>query len=709
VPTMDLSAGGFVAHDALAAVAFFAAMWCAGYAAYSWAVALFPTDRFLAQICHGTVFFWASLVGSAFLLGSFGYLQSYLLLTVVAAVAAASLRFLRAWSRPQPDPREEKGSRSDIAVWGVVFIGMAAFVVENGLLRFPFEFDTINYHLPLIDQWLQAGSLYAPAAGRWSNPGNNEITGLWLVGPFSGDFLVHLNNLMPAVLLACASVELARVVGLRVFWPHLFGLCSVVHFVVLKQLIDCENDVAVAACFFASLFYACRYWRALGSADLCMAAAALGLLMGIKFYAWCYAGLVFGICTLVVCCRHGWSRACKTALVLSLGLALFGGYWYVRNYCVTGSPLYPRQFNGHADVLSRIYPQVSTSSFFGNRDPELLPLYATAIWHKMGLVHLTAFLLAPLSLGWCLVAGAHRFATRRASCDGLDRLAVAAVLVGTGLLLGMTPFAVENRPGTLNQLRMQYCPIRYGLCFLNMSAFAFFLVVSDLHELWYRGGQGPALASSSTRSRLPRLDIFLLVSIVLAAAIIGHLVVLARESYIGQMSNWPATALLGGNVLLALGNVLLIGWLFPGSRAFIKVGVLVGALAVWTTGCVFLSERWHTGHAAHYSKAQVLGLHECSLPAGSKVCSLRTLDYPLFGSHRQVKVYRPMFVESPEWLMDYLQRHEIEFVSIPVLEEARGLQGFSDCCMRYPDVFERMSDNHLSALFAVRRERLALR
>ena len=55
----------------------------------------------------------------------------------------------------------------------------------------------------------------------------------------------------------------------------------------------------------------------------------------------------------------------------AVGMLLFGGSWYLRNWLLTGSPLYPKEFLRHPDVLSQIYPDVARTSFFGNRNPAL--------------------------------------------------------------------------------------------------------------------------------------------------------------------------------------------------------------------------------------------------------------------------------------------------------------------------------------------------
>src|SRR5205814_1608244 len=131
-------------------------------------------------------------------------------------------------------------------------------VITSGLLRFPGDWDTLMYHLPLVDKWLQARGLYIPDFSHWYNPGNHELLALWLAAPFSGDFLTALCNIPSVVLLAAGAGELARQSGLSRAWCNLMALAVLANFVVVKQLTDAENDVAVAALFLACLAYALR-------------------------------------------------------------------------------------------------------------------------------------------------------------------------------------------------------------------------------------------------------------------------------------------------------------------------------------------------------------------------------------------------------------------------------------------------------------------
>ncbi|MBI3462296.1 MAG: hypothetical protein HY000_04440, partial [Planctomycetes bacterium] len=347
-----------------------------------------------------------------------GALAGYTLLIGVAGLAAIALRWDSRLARPSdaPMPAAADSQRCWLLLWGVIVSLWIGHVVTSGLLRFPMDWDSLMYHLPMIVQWLHAGSLYAPDCAHWSFPGNNELIGLWMVAPFSGDFLISLINLPAAILLAAAAVELGRCIGLSPPMRHLAALAVVSHQVLVQHLINQKNDLAVAGFFLAALSYGLRYLHGGRRPDLVLGGLSLGLLAGVKWFALGYAAVAWAVIVLVSATpplppfarggKGGWRTAGRVAVAWTLGALVCGGYWYVRNAVVTGSPFYPMGLTSASDVAAQLYP-VSwwTTTYLGNRSPELWPLTLAAITNRMGVCHLLAFLAMPLSAAWLIAAG----------------------------------------------------------------------------------------------------------------------------------------------------------------------------------------------------------------------------------------------------------------------------------------------------------------
>jgi hypothetical protein len=540
-------------RDALAAPCWLLVNILACAAGWKWARRLFPRDSYLELIGHTVIFFWTGIVAAGTALGATGLLSGPALLLTGAALALGALAALRL--RPcktqwLPIPLDH-GERWWLALWAVLLAFWIGDIITEGLLRFPMDFDSLSYHIPLVNHWLQTGSLYTTACARWANPGNNELLALWMVAPFSGDFLISLNNLPTVVLFACASVGFAKQLALPRPLAHLAGLAFVGNHVVLRQLVDTENDVAVAACFFAALGYTFKSIRCRGVAPLLLGALSLGILAGIKYYAVGYAALVLAVWVLWTARREGWRVSLGVLLAGVAGVLALGGYWYLRNLCATGSPLFPRELFKHPDMLAQIYPDVAHTSFFGNNRPELLNLYLKAIWRMTGPCQLIGFILVPVSLAWLLGTAARSVFQRHNAAPAEARFVLAVLLAGTGLLLGSTPFAVEDDPGTLNQMRWQYCPVRYGLCFLSTATLAALILVQDLCFTAPVTKSGTSVGPQERRRRalLP-----MLACLALAGAIVFALTKSWRALALNQIS---ALLIAADLVLIALNLVMI--------------------------------------------------------------------------------------------------------------------------------------------------------
>jgi hypothetical protein len=677
-------------------------------AAWKWARTLFPRDPWFEVLGHTIILGWGCIVAVAFALSLAGALAGPLLLTAVTGCALAALlwhRLARLAARESPSPPRTGLGWS--CCWAVLLAFWLGHVVVDGLLCFPIDWDSLAYHIPLIDQWLHAGSLYAPDCARWSSPGNSEVLGLWMVAPFSGDFLVHLNNLPATLLLAGAAVGLGLRLGLSRALAHLGGMALVCNLIVLKQLVDVENDVAVAACFFAAALYIVRSAEEGGAGNAVLAAVSLGLLAGVKFYASGYAVLAGACWVLLAFATRRWRGAAVALLAGLAGAAAFGGYWYIRNLVVTGSPLYPKDFFRHPDLLAMIYPDSASTSFLGNNRPELLGLYLEAIWKMTGPCQLFGFVLAPLAAIWLVASGLWLCFRRAGPAQARARLALALLLCGSGVLLAITPFAVEDVPGTLNQVRWGYCPVRYGLCFLSLATLAALLFLQDALApgwRWYRGLPGLGWRRWACRALRALL---VLPYLALAGAILYQL--LWPERRLEMELDRVNCFLIGGNLLLMLVVGLLVRFLWPKVKTRLAIGLVAAAVLAVAWGCDLLAERWHRGFTRHYDRLLGGGGFRALAKDNSaevRVCALYHRCYPFFGSQRQYRVCQPEFVFSPEWLMGYFQQEGVTVVGAKWHPPWRAFQGFEECFARQPEAFTTISETHELVIFVIDRQRL---
>lgn len=633
-----------------------------------------PEGDVAAHAVHGIVVCWGVAVASALALGAVGVLAGGSLLAVVAAFSC----LLRACiSRAAPavtgsvDPSACRTGWGWPLAWSVVLTFAVVHSIMLGVLILPDDWDTLMYHLPLVDQWLSTGSLYTPDASHWSHPGNNEILALWMVAPFSGDFLAALNNLPAVALLGFATVGLGAGIGLSRPFRHLCGMAVICNSIVLHQLTNADNDVASAALLMACAGYGVRFSRQGRAADLILYAIALGLLAGIKYYSLGYAGVAWVTVALLAFARG--SRAGFAATVAGLaGLAMFGGYWYFRNWLVTGRPLYPLGLGGVGDAHRLLYPAMWQSSLLGNGRPELVPLAAAALSRWTGPFSLAAVAGLPLWLAWLLASGRSRLRSAGVASEGPARLALCALTASSGLVFAVTPFCVEDIPGTLNQLKWGATPARYGLGFLSLALLGPMAMLGDLSRLvasWL--GTCLKIGLLGTAGRWMAVNAM---SVALAAALSSQFVCILR----GNDSEARYSPILGTSVddldALLVVNILCYALILAiiASKSNRAVGrlalMLLGAAVVAGTSVSIprVACGWHREFASYYDALYQIGAFERLArlnPGSTSLCVLEYRVYPFFGSSRRFRVYNPFSVDSYESLLADLRRRRITHVA----------------------------------------------
>jgi len=674
---------------------------------------LSPGDDLLQSVMHALVLSLGCLVAAATLLGMAGFLNGPLLLGLVTAIAVVThwcmrgdSQFKSTVSHLLPADRLEQFW---VVVWGAVASFGVGHVITSGLLKFPTDFDSLMYHAPLIVQWVQSGNLYAQDIHAWSVPGNNELVGLWMAAPFSGDFWLALMNLPSAMLLAVSTLELGRLLGLGSWFRHVAALVVLTNNPVIHQLISAENDVTVAALFLSALCYGMRLSLRTGrshayvDSDVCLGAITIGLLAGVKYYAIGYAALAWGATIGVLILMQGWRRTAPVAIAWALAAMILSGFWYARNAALTGSPLYPMAVTTTNHLQANIYPSLWQSTFVANMRLGTLKLAIDAIRGIAGPCHVVAFLALPVSFASVLAAAMRSWKSRPQTythdrtvvfahpmssdgptpspwamqagsppvSPGTETASVYALLVvsivGTGLLLLITPFAVEDQPGTLNHLRWGYTPVRYGLSFLSLSVLAFARLL-DQSSKWL---QSRAFSGVESSRSLLGINLWQLLGVapVVAFALAEsyQLSSALRRLSVERIESgvWAA------NVLIILGSCYVL-WSWPRIGRAVNVTASLALAAVISLATAYLSARWHEGFARHYdglfSTDSFTELKRLD-PATNRFCVLDHRPYPFFGSRREFRVYQPSLPPSDDNLLPFLRKKSVTVVATRYLEQ----------------------------------------
>ncbi len=622
--------------------------------AWKWSRRWQPRDDALVTFVNALLLSWGLILVAGFMLGTVGQLTGPAFLTAVGVLAV--LAFWGAHRLGTSPPFELSPSREWRLNWSIVTALAIGHVVLRGLLNHPAGWDTLGYHLPLVDAWLQAKSLYAPDFSHWSIPGNNELLGLWFVSPFSGDFWIGLTNLPAALVLAVASYEFARAIGTDEIMAHLAALMVVGSGVVWGQLITLDNDLAVAALFVASLNYGLRYAREGRAADLAYGAIASGILAGVKYYAIGYA-TVAGFSAIAFAWSYQGRRRILPIITAYLfaGIAL-AGYWYVRNAVATGNPLYPMPLFGAPPAPAGTPVGGGWSStFLGSGRWEVVPLGIRALFLVAGPCALAAFFLFPAACASLLIARPADAASSAKNARGFHLALVLVAMASVAVML-VTPFAIEARPGTLDQLLWEpRTPARYGLCSESLAILLGVLALTSFKR-W------PAARVLSVAA-----------AVGLVVAQYGFVLTnpergLSTEVSRGLQVAFPDTYLIAFDVLIILGVARAIGLRLrsPGLlRRMTAWGCGLGLLVAGAGATGALSQKWHEGFVEAYDTLlhdKAIAWAERHALAGTKICVLDARPYPFFGSRRQFRVCQPETIHSADALFAFLKEHAVSIL-----------------------------------------------
>lgn len=520
---------------------------------------------------------------------------------------------------------------------------IAVHIFHFGIGDFPRDWDSLAYHIPQVDHWINAGHLAPTNGAFWYVPGNGELLGHWFVCGFTGDFYIGLSN-VPVLLLLGSSIQEWMVVLRVPAALRLIGAVSVLATqVVMRQVVSQENDMAVMALFASGLMFGWNVIERRDHRDVFLAAISIGLLSGIKYYALGYAVIL--VLGLVVFCSIEWGGRFGLRLLATILAAciVLGSYWYLRNWVIAGTPLFPKGFErlGMPNLWAEMRPGNELSSLWRGSTIERWKLLLAAWMTQAGPSSVATIIIAS---GLVVLGG----------WKGRLRYLLAA-LVGTILVYVNTPNVIESVAGTENMLRWQYHPVRFGGPLAVIAG----VIVTVWLSQWRRGW--PRTAAISFFAMLTVIDVVLC-----AIPALGWLAQYRRS--IGWFAN-PYGYVPDSFVwIMATANIA-IGWMILRSvrlswgnsfSAIVAMGIVS---AMCLTG--WLSSRWHREFTACYDgwlMRGVAGQIEDRLTADETlvVCAYRY--YPLLRSDRSMAIHRPLYLPTEESFLQYVSRVEASYV-----------------------------------------------
>lgn len=272
----------------------------------------------------------------------------------------------------------------------VLFIYIILTYVITGATTVPTEGDSLAYHIP-IAQTIWNGQFFHPKDVLGFYPSNVEV----LLSLF---LLLHiplnLFNVLAVVLLFFVAKELGEEARLDDSLATLFAVSLCLMPLTLRWILTQVVDIWIG------LFYAVSLLLLLNPQRTWRYFLALGIIAGLLFGAKT-SGPLFVLLGLAVFFK-GLIRSVSISrfVIFLLPLSVLGFFWYIRNFLLTGNPLYPQGFwifHGapHWDLMNVNIAMTTFSHPFGMFNAVfseytvwtvalLIPAFVILFWLKKG-------------------------------------------------------------------------------------------------------------------------------------------------------------------------------------------------------------------------------------------------------------------------------------------------------------------------------------
>jgi hypothetical protein len=295
----------------------------------------FPSNRLSDAAIRVAVLAFALVAACGMVLGAAGRLTplAYGSLLAVATVILAIIRTRRAGASRTLDA-------TSLGVHPVLVVvpPILVFVLCVGLVHPPVAYDSLTYHLFFPARWLQDHAIsiipthFGDQAPAYA-PADGELLYLWLMLPFHGDVLARAGEFpfyaFGALTLYGISRRLGAAPSRALYAAGLFLLARP----VIEQAVGADVDLVFAATFLAAVYFGLTASQTGRTADIVLWGISIGLCFGTKVLGVIYSPLLFAF---VLARPVRWRALWALPGVLALALP-----WYIRNWVVAGSPLYP--------------------------------------------------------------------------------------------------------------------------------------------------------------------------------------------------------------------------------------------------------------------------------------------------------------------------------------------------------------------------------
>ncbi|MBF0318940.1 MAG: glycosyltransferase family 39 protein [Nitrospirae bacterium] len=318
-----------------------------------------------AVVVYTALLFYAQVVLTELSLGVAGLLYAghLLALNLLISTIVIILTWLRHRDiarRVGPDLKYAIGALREIMCWEnaaliVLALMVSIWMAAAGYLLPPRGIDDLHYHLPTIYESIVQHKLVLLRIGEStteSYPFNAELLFMWAAIFQHSQRWVDIVQFFAALYAVAVIYALGRVLELERRTAFFSSVLFLFVPVVLAQSGCNYIDLITNACYLAALFAALKYARDGDIRHLCLAGVAIGLMSGMKYNMLI---LALGLQVFIVLRPKGVGLSVRNVSVYLLLITVFSAYWYVRNFIVFGSPVYPVDlFSKHLGIYAEI-------------------------------------------------------------------------------------------------------------------------------------------------------------------------------------------------------------------------------------------------------------------------------------------------------------------------------------------------------------------
>jgi hypothetical protein len=235
----------------------------------------------------------------------------------------------------------------------------AVYFLKASLLGTAFFSDDFGYHAVAVARWTREEEFCLPMHDLMAYyPYNSELMSMWFVLPFHHDAWAGLAGLYWAGLVAFSAAGLCLARNLKLptaIMVATLAICS--PGIMWQARTFSATDLAGSAMMLAALFFTAQTIGEIangkGIAGVAYAGLLVGLAIGSKIsYAPIFL-LMFAWLALSNRGQAGKAHIMRVLVIFAISSAATGSFWYLRNWLMTGNPIFPAEWGPFSGPFTR--------------------------------------------------------------------------------------------------------------------------------------------------------------------------------------------------------------------------------------------------------------------------------------------------------------------------------------------------------------------